>query len=96
MTIKYEIEYKLPNGEDEYLNVEFSGKPDYDSGAVTYSYGSQTITENLYPSFMVENISWDEDKFTYDQNTEIKKWLNITSNYSLLEDKFYKDFDKKS
>lgn len=69
-----EIEIEI--GEDEYIYPEFEGYAKCESGAFYYEYGSIRGTHDPGEDCYVEDVDWNRDNFSEEENDRIEKYYH--------------------
>jgi len=76
MTVANEFEFEDMSTEEEWLNVEFYGDASVENDGIgSYEYWGFKGYDHGHDYFIVENITWDKNKYTEQQNQEINKYL---------------------
>lgn len=80
----YEIEMPVKNDEYEYLDVEFRANVYKENDSIgSYEYWGSKEYDHRPDYLAVDDVQWNKEKFTEEQNAYIDKYL--TDNYELVE-----------
>lgn len=96
MKIFHEIEYKDGNNEYAYLEVEFEAFPRWENDGIgSYEYWGHQEYDKGYDYVSLEHHgdpTWDEKKYTEEQNRIINEFKNDTAKWKALCDYFCEEF----
>lgn len=99
MNLEHQIEHQLPNGGYEYIDVDFEAEPSIQNDSFSYSGTHCTHgrggTCRLPDYLIVEDIIWDEEKFTPAQNRIIRAFINVKKNFDVVADEFCCQYKKE-
>ena len=83
------VEIEIPYGDDS-LTTNFAAYVTVESGEFDYEYGGMRGTHDPGETIDVENITWNQQDFTPEQNKYIESFYQ--QNNSMIDNKLASDF----
>ena len=81
------VEIEMPQ---DIINVTFTGKVIVEPGALDYEYGGARGTYDPGDEAYVEDINWDRENFSDEENNEITNYID--ENFEEIEKNLIQDF----
>ena len=83
------VEIETPQG---IIDVELKGKVIVEPGAFGYEYGGVSGTYNPGDNIYVEEIEWDKENYSDEENSKINNYVD--ENFEEIENNLIEDFNK--
>jgi hypothetical protein len=94
VTVEYEIEYSRPDGEIDYLCVDFEGSITKENDGIGgYECWGFTGYDEGRDYFVCEKITWDKTKYNEKENKVIETYLD--NNFEKIEKYILESFDER-